>query len=315
MAVKQGKFKKLKKVSLREGLYPVEISLSLWDDGKSKPFIDMYRGVPGKAGKPYQHHHFTITSKQNWNTVKKIVEEQMLNGLSKNAKPLPDRTISKQVNTEVERLKEDNIRLSKMLKQIPVLVKEHRTYVMDSYDEDIKKFEKLLKTAKLEGQLQKFLSERPWLLGLEYENSQPQKIGASERYDFYVEKYDGFADIIEIKKVSEELFDKEGKITKKFSDAIQQLIQYIDNALYFGNDKRLSQHMKFNFLKPKGILIIGRTDERERLINLQYYFHNIEILSYQDVLLRGKNIVKRLKAEATKKKRKRKSKTTTEENI
>lgn len=310
-----GKFKKLKKVSLREGLYPLEVSLTLWDDGKSKPFIDLYRGVPGKAGKPYQHHHFTITSKQNWNTIKKVVEEQLLNGLSKNAKPLPDKTISKQVNTEVERLKEDNIRLSKMLKQIPVLVKEHRIYVMDSYDEDIKKFEKLLKNAKLEGQLQKFLSERPWLLGLEYENSQPQKISVSERYDFYVEKYDGYADIIEIKKVSEELFDSTGRITKPFANAIQQLINYIDNALIYGDSKRLSEKLKFNFLKPKGILIIGRSDNRERLINLQYYFHNIEILSYQDVLNRGKNIVKRLKAEATKKRKKRKTKTTTNENI
>ena len=137
---------------------------------------------------------------------------------------------------------------------------------------------------------------------MEYENSTPEKISVGQRYDFYVEKYDGYADIIEIKKVNELIFDKKGKVTTVFSKAIQQLIDYIDDAILWGNNKRLSKKLNFNFLKPKGILIIGKNQDVERLKNLQYYFHNIEILTYDDVLERGKNIIKHLDVKKKKKK-------------
>ena len=304
---KQPKYKNIKSVVIRDGLFPIKVSLSLWDDGKSKPFIDLYSGVPGKKkGQPYKHNHFKITNKNIWNRVKKIVDEDLLSGMSKTSKPLPERTIEKQVHEDIKRLKEDKVRLTKMVQEYSTLIKEYRTIVMPTYENDIKEFETLINSAKKENQLQKFLADRPWLLGLEYENSQPQKIAPSQRYDFYVEKYDGYADIIEIKKVSEKIFDNDGKITRPFADAIQQLINYIDDALYYGDNKRLSQQMKFNFLKPKGILIIGRVANKERLRNLQYYFHNIEILSYQDVLDKAKNIVRRLKAEKVSKRKRRK---------
>ena len=121
--------------------------------------------------------------------------------------------------------------------------------------------------------------------------------------NFYVEKYDGYADIVEIKKSNDELFDNKGKITPVFSKAIQQIIDYIDNALYYGDSKRLSEKLKFSFLKPKGILIIGRRDSNiERIKNLGYYFHNIEIITYDDVLDRGETILNHLQNKKRKKK-------------
>ena len=84
-------------------------------------------------------------------------------------------------------------------------------------------------------------------------------------------------------------------MTRIFGNSIQQLVEYIDMAIYAGDSRSTSRKLRLNFLKPKGILIIGRTQDSEKLKNLEYYFHNIEILTYDDVLQRGKTIIKHLK--------------------
>ena len=298
---KKPSYKKLKEYHLRKGLYPIRVTLTIWDDGKSKPYIDLYSGVPGKIKGDYKHNHFKITSSVIWNKIRKIIDEELIKSLTK-GKTISEKTIEKQVDEDIERLKDDNLRMTKTIQSYSKLVREYRKIKIPDYKKDIKDFEELIKTSKKENELQVFLAKRPWLLGLEYENSKPQKIAPGKRYDFYVEKYDSYADIIEIKKANEDIFDKEGKITRQFSRAIQQLIEYIDDALYYGNDKRLSKNMSFNFLKPKGILIIGKNTDVEKLKNLGYYFHNIEILTYDNVLERGKAILNHLTNQKTMKK-------------
>ncbi len=298
---KKVNYKKLKEYHIRKGLYPVRVTLTVWDDGKSKPYIDLYSGVPGKTEGVYKHNHFKITSSSIWDKIRKIIDEELIKNLVK-GKIISEKTVEKQVNEDVERLKNDNLRMTKTIQSYSKLIKEYRKIKIPDYKKDIEEFEKLIKSSKKENDLQIFLSKRPWLLGLEYENSKPQKIAPGKRYDFYAEKYDGYADIIEIKKVNEDIFDKDGKITRPFSKAIQQLIEYIDDALYYGNDKVLSKNMNFNFLKPKGILIIGKNTDVEKLKNLGYYFHNIEILTYDNVLERGKSILDHLQNKKHKKK-------------
>lgn len=292
---KKTSFKKLKEYDIRKGLYPIKLTLTVWDDGKSKPYIDLYSGVPGKTKGVYKHNHFKIKSSSIWNRIKKVIDEELVKNLA-SGKTVSMKTIEKQVNEDIERLKGDNIRMAKTIQSYSKLVKEYRKIKIPEYRKDIEEFEILIKKSKKENELQVFLARRPWLLGLEYENSKPQKIAPGRRYDFYVEKYDGYADIIEIKKSNEDIFDANEKMTGAFSRAIQQLIEYIDDALYYGNDKVISRNMNFNFLKPKGILIIGKNTNIEKLKNLGYYFHNIEILTYDNVLNRGKAIINHLQS-------------------
>ncbi len=296
-------YKKLKEYDIRKGLYPLRVTLTIWDDGKSKPVIDLYSGVPPKGKGEYKHNHVKITSNAIWNKIRKIIDEDFVKSIKK-GNIISERIVEKQIDEEIERLKEDNLRMKKTVQAHSKLIKEYRKIKLPDYSNDIKELEVLIKKANSEKELQKFLSKRPWLLGLEYENSVPQKIAPGQRYDFYVEKYDGYADIIEIKKVNEDVFDKKGKITSVFSRAIQQLIEYIDDALIHGDSKRLSKKMDFNFLKPKGILIIGKNADPEKLKNLEFYFHNIEILTYDNVLERGKNILERLQIKSKKKSKK-----------
>lgn len=298
--VKKTGYKKIKEYTIRKGLYPINVALTIWDDGESSPYIDLYSGVP--VGDGYKHNHFKIPNKMTWYKIKKIIDEELINDIKK-GKPLSEKVVEKQINEEIERLKEDIFRMGKTLQANSQLIKEYRNIRIPDYKEDIQQFESLIISSKKEKELQKFLSQKPWLLGLEYETAKPQKVGPGQRYDFYVEKYDGYADIIEIKRVNEDIFNADGKITIAFSNALQQLIDYIDDASYYGNDKRLSEKMDFNFLKPKGILIMGRNREAEKLKNLKYYFHNIEILTYDDVLERSKSILNHLQNNASKMKK------------
>lgn len=292
-------YKKLKEYHIRKGRYPIRVTLTLWDDGKSEPFVDLYSGVP-TPNKPYKHNHFKIKSKSIWSKIKKIIDEELIKHVGA-GRPISDKVVEKQVNEEIERLKTDLLRMQKTVQASSKLIKEFRNMKIPDYKNNIEEFEKLIKTAKKEDELQKFLAKLPWLLGLEYENSKPQKIAPGQRYDFYVEKYDGYADIIEIKKPNDAIFDNEGKITRTFSKALQQLISYIDDALLYADSKRLTKNLNFNFLKPKGILIIGRTQDKDKLKTLEYYFHHIEILTYDDVLERGKTILNHLRKEKRKK--------------
>jgi len=284
-------YQKLKEYNIRKGLYPIRVTLKVWDDEKSKPVIDLYSGVPGSKG--YRHNHFNITSKTMWEKIRKIIDEELIKYVNKGH--ITEKIVEKQVNEEIERMKTDILRMQKTIQASSKLIKEYRKVKIPDYKKDIKEFESLINSSKKEKELQRFLTKHPWLLGLEYENSKPQKIAPGQRYDFYIEKYDGYADIVEIKKSNDILFDNNGRITSVFSRAIQQIIDYIDDALYYADNKRLSEKLKFNFLKPKGILIIGRRDSNtERIKNLGYYFHNIEILTYDDVLDRGKTILNHL---------------------
>ncbi|MCF7860893.1 DUF4263 domain-containing protein [Candidatus Woesearchaeota archaeon] len=297
MVVKEEKksmYKKIRQFDIRKGIYPIRVSLSVWDDGNSKPFVELYSGAPLDNG--YKHSHFRITNKQVWDKIKLIIDNELSEDLNEGRK-LSEKALQKIDDHEFEIMKKDNQKLKQKLKGFRRYVKEARKLRLPEYKKNLVEFKKQIDKKGKEEELQTFLLKNSWLLGLEYENAQPQKIGVRKRYDFYVEKYDGYADIVEIKKSSENLFLKNGKMSKPLADALQQLIEYIDDAIIEGDSKRISNKLQINFLKPKGILIIGKTKNEEikqKIAQLAYYFHNIEILTYDDLYERGKCIVSSL---------------------
>ena len=165
------KYKKLKEYHIRKGRYPFRLSLTLWDDGISSPFIDLYSGCPSPKG--YKHNHVKISSKIMWDKIKKIIDYDLISEIKK-GKPLSAKALDKLELEEIEILKKDNFRLKKRLQSHSKLIKEYRRINLPKYKKDIKEFQKLLDISKKEEELQSFLSTRTWLLGLEYETSTPQ---------------------------------------------------------------------------------------------------------------------------------------------
>lgn len=289
MAEEKKKPKKLESYAIRKGRYPVTVSLDLWE-GEGIPYIELYQGAPLPNGK-YKHSNFKIRNKQIWAKIRSVIDTRLLSRLQ--VGKISNKQLEREVKEETEALLADNTRLKKLLHNRTNLVRKYRQNNIASYHATLTEFERLIGKAKREDELQEFLVANPWLLGAEYEYSKPQKIAPRARYDFYVERYDGFADIIEIKKSNDALFDPKGRLSKKTGAAIQQLIEYVDDAMMTGDSKRQSRKFEFNFLKPKGTLIFGRSTKgsKEKLEILNSYFHNIEILTYDDILKRGQTFI------------------------
>jgi hypothetical protein len=285
-------YNKLKEVEIRGRYFPIRVALESW--GNEAPFIDLYRGFPVSSGGGYRHEHFKIPSKSVWEAIKRAIDKELLEGL-KEGLPLSQKAIERNVKEDLKRLSGNNQSLKTTIRELRKFLKDSRVQIMGDYEKTLSDFKNKLEKSKKESDLQIFLADNPWLLGLEYENCKPQKIVPGGRYDFYLERYDGFADIVEIKTPSDEIFDKRGKMTSKFGKALQQIIEYIDEAIVWRDSKHLTKKLDLNFLKPKGILVIGRRGDKEKLEDLMYYLHGIEVLTYDDVYDRAKTIVGRMK--------------------
>jgi hypothetical protein len=146
-----------------------------------------------------------------------------------------------------------------------------------------------------EKELQKFLEQNLWMLGFEYSTARPQKIaGPRNRLDFLAERPEGSFDIVELKRASFPLFRRKSKrpmISAHLKDAIGQVIDYIDFYL----EKRQEEAPDdLSVYKPRGIIVIGRTvkGEERQLRKVTFYLNNIDVLTYDTVLSRAKNVVK-----------------------
>lgn len=171
--------------------------------------------------------------------------------------------------------------------------------------EAVKKFHLLLQEDNTEHYWQKWFQENSWVLGTEFIRILDERdIDTQNISDFLMEAYDGFLDIVEIKR-------PEGGLTfwANSSDhnnliPSQPLIKAITQSNnYIYEVERESNSIKFQervggvkVIKPRCILIFGRSNrwtekhyEAYRILNAS--FHNLTILTYDQVLHRAQRIL------------------------
>lgn len=152
---------------------------------------------------------------------------------------------------------------------------------------------------------QKWFSENSWLLGTEFVRIiDERRIDVENITDYLVEAYDGFLDVVEIKKPSSDLkFWSDTKDHNNYfphSDlikAITQSLNYISQVEKKIDSKDFQERVdNVSVIKPRCTLIFGRSlgwnDEQKeayRILNSSY--HNITILTYDHVLERAKRVV------------------------
>ena len=162
-----------------------------------------------------------------------------------------------------------------------------------------------------EEDIQKWLKSHQWVLGVEYMESQPiEKVSQfsfdDSRFDFFMQRFDTFFDIIELKKPSAKLFTGSGitedvsrtkPMSKELGAAISQMIHYIELANR--RKKELKEDCKIDIYKPRGLIIIGRTnankDDSKRLRSVVSYLVNIEVLSYDMLYRKARTFLKHIK--------------------
>jgi len=182
------------------------------------------------------------------------------------------------------------------------------------FQHDLHEFDNLLKNPHREDDIQQFLEKNTWLFGAEYLETQPvyfsQLSLSDSRFDFLLQRYDTFYDIVEIKRADAQLLNRDTTNEKiipsrdvpfssDLKNVISQMIGYLE--LVVEKKKELSKQGIF-IHKPKGKIIIGRAlsrREQKAITTIGSYLNQIEIMTYDDLLKRGEIFVETIKNRRT----------------
>lgn len=243
--------------------------------------------------------------------------ESLINFISENYQPFKDG--AKQYipvdesfgKTSIENLKAifnnpDKEKLLNFIIQNDILPEE--LFIDLQYQERVKavkEFEYMLNENLLENDWQKWFKKNNWILGSEFVKILDERdIDTDNISDYLMQAYDGFLDIIEIKRPS---IDLQFFATSKDHDnyipsvdltkAITQSMKYIYELERESNsDKFIKRVGGIKTIKPRCVLIFGRSHnwnneqkEAYRILNCSY--QNLNILTYDHVLDRAKRII------------------------
>ncbi|MFH1402328.1 MAG: Shedu anti-phage system protein SduA domain-containing protein [Patescibacteria group bacterium] len=158
------------------------------------------------------------------------------------------------------------------------------------------------RAGKAEDIFRKWLEQNLWVFGVEYFKKHGWRIVAEDAIaDLVMETADGFIDLIELKrpKLPFPLFNKHSSHngyypSAQFSQAVGQCLFYLKRLDEKKNNIEQKQDTKI--LCPRVKLVIGRsrnftTDEFETMRILNANFGSITVITYDDLLRNGKQII------------------------
>jgi len=169
----------------------------------------------------------------------------------------------------------------------------------------IQNFEDMLSKNLVESNWQNWFEKNSWVLGSDFVRILDERhIDTQNISDFLMEAYDGFLDIVEIKRPEGGMRFWAAQLDHGNYIPSTDLIKAITQASsYIYEVEREANSIKFlervdgvKTIKPRCILIFGRSNdwndkqvEAYRILNSGY--HNISIMTYDHVLDRAKRIV------------------------
>lgn len=170
----------------------------------------------------------------------------------------------------------------------------------------VNEFEMMLDQNLVEQKWQAWFTKNNWVLGSEFVRILDEReIDTANIADYLMEAYDGFLDIVEIKRPDNKLkfwadaLDHDNYVpSSDLIKAITQATKYIYEVEREANSvKFLERVCNVKTIKPRCILIFGRSynwnDAQRasyRILNSSY--HNLTIMTYDHVLDRAKRILK-----------------------
>lgn len=190
---------------------------------------------------------------------------------------------------------------NKIFKNLPEMSK-----MLDRYkklQKSLRKFEKEIEThrkasKKDEKAIHKLLIKHYWLLGIEYFDkkilsdytadgklTKDTKIGNRKHADFIIKRIDGLDTcvLIELEEANDRIFNNDNTISKEVYDGISQAVDYYIEYSSQGYNS-------------KGMAVIGtisgtrlNKEQKQKLSLLKESFHNVEILTYDDIIQKARN--------------------------
>lgn len=167
----------------------------------------------------------------------------------------------------------------------------------------VEEFKSMLSKDLSEHAWQKWFMRNDWVLGSEFVRVLEERaIDTANITDYLMQAYDGFLDIVEIKRPEGGMkfwADKpdHGNCVQSphLTKAITQAITYISELEREANSVKFLERVGIKAIKPRCTLIFGRSegwddDQREAYRILNSSFKELSILTYDHVLDRAKRI-------------------------
>lgn len=169
----------------------------------------------------------------------------------------------------------------------------------------VEAFGLMLASDEREQKWQEWFQQNSWVLGSEFVRVLDERhIDTHNVSDFLMEAYDGFLDVVEIKRPEGGLTfwaakkDHDNYVpSQDLTKAITQTARYIYEIEREANSVKFVQRVDgVRTVKPRAVLIFGRSAgwnpeqvEAYRILNANY--HSITVMSYDHVLERARRIV------------------------
>ncbi|MGV3569895.1 MAG: Shedu anti-phage system protein SduA domain-containing protein [Ramlibacter sp.] len=169
----------------------------------------------------------------------------------------------------------------------------------------VREFERMLGEDLVEQRWQAWFQQNDWVLGSEFVRILDERsIDTQNISDFLMQAYDGFLDIVEIKRPGGGLRFWSGALdhgnpvpSTDLIKAITQGTRYIFEVEQETNSAKFQRRVDgVRTVKPRCILIFGRSadwtdDECEAYRILNAGFHNLTVMTYDHVLARAQRIL------------------------
>ncbi len=194
----------------------------------------------------------------------------------------------------------DFIVQNEILPQDLISALEHQSRI-----EAVKEFAKMLKENLTEAKWQEWFKKNEWVLCSEFVKILDEReIDTTHISDYLMEAYDGFLDIIEIKRPEGGLqFWADSQDHGNYIPAADLVKAITQATKYIYEIEREANSVKFlervgnvKTIKPRCTLIFGRSEgwdnnKREAFRILNSNYHNLSIMTYDHVLERAKRIL------------------------
>ena len=168
----------------------------------------------------------------------------------------------------------------------------------------VREFGAMLAGDRTEHTWQDWFEENSWVLGSDFVRVlDERRIDTSNISDFLMEAYDGFLDVVEIKRPEGGVkFWSSSKDHGNYVPSVDLVKAITQASRYIFEIENEANSVKFlervggvRTVKPRGVLIFGRSEdwnreqqEAYRILNASY--HNLTVMSYDHVLERAKRI-------------------------
>jgi hypothetical protein len=191
----------------------------------------------------------------------------------------------------------DNIELSNDILEDDQALKAEGMIQHARIRQGVKKLEELVEDEEVEREFQEHLDDHKWFFGSRYIKEHDRYILGKKEVDFALESINGYLDFIELKRPQHAVvrFDDSHEMYYP-SGELNRATAQLQNYMRKGEKKEthiLDEH-DVRPLKPRGTIVIGSAleeNEREGLRIINSHLNNIEIITYTDLIQRGKQML------------------------